>query len=376
MRFIPIVAVIFLACAANAQPVSPPPESGASEEILVAEERGGPSFWRLHDGDTEIFVLPAVSFLPKGFRWNDRGVARLVAKSDSVLIGARIEASAGDKARMAGAMLRTMTVSRGRLYMPKGETLETHVGPELAAAFARASARVEARRKSEGRDDADTADATAAEADDAAIERELADADPSRRHPFLQANALTGAAAKSAGLVAFRGVDKRVEKIADKADVPVRPLVEKRLVFSDAKKFLTSMKDFSDETDRACVAEAVDFADNRLERQRMLAEAWANGDAAALRRAAEAPRESACLNAVSRELGGLATFGGQTIADIVAPEFLADALETSLEKPGVRLAVVNADGFLAAGGALDVLRERGVAIDAPDGKGSGAPSAQ
>ncbi|MBY0421892.1 MAG: hypothetical protein K2Q06_06275, partial [Parvularculaceae bacterium] len=140
-------------------------------------------------------------------------------------------------------------------------------------------------------------------------------------------------------------------------------------------KFLTSMQNFSTETDRACVAEAVDFADNRLERQRVLAEAWAVGDAAALRRSAEAPRESDCLKAVSAELGGLATFGGQTIADIVAPEFLADVLEKSLDKPGVRLAVVNADGFLSAGGALDVLRERGVAVDAPDEAGTAATPA-
>ncbi|MBY0421300.1 MAG: TraB/GumN family protein, partial [Parvularculaceae bacterium] len=269
MRILPLIVVgaLFAGDAALAQEsvaAPPPQETGASEEILVAEERAGPSFWRLHDGDTEIFVLPAVSFLPKNFRWNDRGVARVVAKSDSVLIGARVEANAGDKARLAGAMLRTMTVSRGRLYMPKGETLETHVGPELADAFARASARVEARRKAEPKDKAAGADATSAEEDEVAIDKEMADADPSRRRPFLQASALTDAAAKSAGLVAFRAVDKRVEKIADKAEIPVRALVEKRLVFADAKKFLTSMQNFSTETDRACVAEAVDFAYNRL----------------------------------------------------------------------------------------------------------------
>lgn len=356
-----IVGVSFTFCGAHAQTDLPAAE--APQEIVVAEEREGPRFWRVHDGDTEIFVLPSATYLPADFVWNDRGVARLLERADSVLTTARVETSAGDKARLMGAMLSTMTIKRGRIFMPKNETLETHVGPELARAFdaalARAKAREASRKKSKG-------DASGlVEADEAAVAGELEDLDPKRVHPFLQANQLWEASIDGAGLKTFSVVEKRVKRLADRADVPVRAMIEKNLAFSDAKNFLTSMKDFSPETDRACIGDAVEFAEHRLARAYVLAEAWARGDVETLARSAEAPRESACMQAVSRELGGLATFGGATLAEISGPDLVAGALEDSLKKPGVRLAIVHADGWLSAGGARDALRARGVAVDEP-----------
>jgi hypothetical protein len=363
--FAPVLVAFGVGISVASAQIEPLPTE-APEEIVVAEEREGPRFWRVHDGDTEIFVLPSVSYLPADFIWNDRGVARLLERADSVLTTARVEASAGDKARLMGAMLRTMTVNRGRIFMPKDETLETHVGPDLArafeAAFARAKAREAARKKS-GDDASGLADI-----DEAAVANELEDLDPKRVHPFLQANQLWDAAVDGAGLKTFSVIEKRVARLADRADVPVRAMIEKNLAFSDAKNFLTSMKDFSPETDRACISDAVEFAERRLSRAYLLAEAWARGDVETLARSAEAPRESACMKAVSRELGGLATFGGATLDEISGPNLVAGALEDSLKKPGLRLAVVHADGWLSAGGARDTLRARGVAVDEPSAR--------
>ncbi len=360
-----IQAMLAAAALSNVQSPAPPPEVAPPEEVLVAEAREGPSFWRVHDADTEIFVLPSVTYLPEAFVWNDRGVARLLERADEVLTTARVETSAGDKARLAGAMLRTMTVNRGRIFMPKDESLATHVGPELAAAYDAALARAEARKSARRKHKDKTNDSGLPDVDDGAVAQELEDVDPKRTHPFLQANALWGAAVESAGLKSFGVIEKRVSRLAARADVPVRAMIEKDLAFSDAKKFLTSMKDFSLETDRVCVESAVDFAERGVVRAHRLAEAWARGDAGTLKSSAEPPRESPCMQAVSRELGGLATFGGATLMEVSGPDLLAGALEASLKKPGVRLAIVHADGWLSDGGALDALRMRGVDVDDP-----------
>lgn len=367
-------AVFTLASGAvGAQPPEPAREAalgdGPPEEILVAEERAGPSFWRVYDGDTEIYVLPSVTYLPDNFVWNDRGVARLLDRADSVLTTARVEASAGDKARLMGAMLSTMTINRGRIFMPKDETLASHVGPDLARAYDAALAKAEARKASRRKNRKNEEDSRGLEdIDDAMLAKEMEDADPKRAHPFIQANQLWDAAVDGAGLKTFGGVEKRVSRLADRADVPVRAMIEKNLAFKDAKNFLTSMKDFAPETDSACIAGAVDFAETRLGRAHTLAEAWAAGDVETLVRYAEPPRESPCMQAVSRELGGLATFGGATLAEISGPELVADAIADSLKKPGLRLAIVHADGWLSKGGALDTLRARGVSVDDPPEK--------
>lgn len=359
--------------AAAAQPAPSTLEGPPPDEILVAEEREGPSFWRVHDADTEIFVLPSVTFLPEDFVWNDRGVARLLERADEVLTPVRVDAGAGDMARFMGAMLRTMTVSRGRLFMPKDETLATHVGADLAQAYdvalARAEARKDARKKSNKQagkqESAEVGDDGLADVDDATAARALEDVDPTRTHPFIQANRLWSAAVDSAGLKSFRVVEKRVSRLADRADVKVRALAEKNLAFSDAKKLLTSMRDFSPQTDSTCIAASIDFAERRLGRTHRLAEAWARGDARALADAAEPPRESACALAISSELGGLSTFGGATLAEILGSDLVAAAIEDSLQKPGVRLAIVSSDGWLSKGGAMDALRARGIAVDDP-----------
>lgn len=367
-------AVFALASGAvRAQPAEPGleagPETAPPQEVLVEEEREGPSFWRVHDGDTEIYVLPSVTYLPDNFVWNDRGVARLLERADSVLTTARVEASAGDKARLMGAMLSTMTIKRGRLFMPKGETLASHVGPDLARAYDAALAKAEARKVSRKKNRKDEEVSRGLDdIDDAALAKEMEDADPKRVHPFIQANQLWDAAVDGAGLKTFGAVEKRVSRLADRADVPVRAMIEKNLAFKDAKNFLTSMKDFAPETDSACIADSVDFAEKRLGRAHALAEAWAGGDVETLVRYAEPPRESACMQAVSRELGGLATFGGATLAEISGPDLVAGAIADALKKPGLRLAIVHADGWLSKGGALETLRARGVSVDDPPEK--------
>lgn len=382
MRVSIAFAVLLTSFAAAAQE-PPPPQDAPADELLVEGERPGPSLWRIHDQDSEIYVLATVPYLPRGFQWNDHAVEAIVKRSKEVLTEARIEAGAGDRTRLAFAMVRTLTFNRDRLYMPKDETLETRVGPELAAAFtharAQAQAQIAARKakekaKTKGSDgnaekDGDGAAEEEGDANDAstsvAAKDEQKKEKPDRLYPFLQSGELTGEAARGAGLARFEPINHRIERLARQAHVPTRPLFERDLVYRDLKKLLVSIKGFKPETDKACVADAVDFAENKLPRVAVLSEAWAVGDVAALRASAEAPRLSPCLEKVSAELGDLATLGGVSLSEFAGSDVLADGLQATLKKPGVRLAVLSSDGLLSKGGVFDVLRARGIEIDEP-----------
>jgi hypothetical protein len=338
------------------------------DEVVVYGERAGPRLWRIHDADSEVFILPSVAYLPETFEWDERGIAAVVSDVDQIFTPPRVSSGSGDNARFIGVLLRTLIFNRGRIYMAKGETLEQRIGADLAARLAGAQAVVEARekaRKSAKKAKKQKDGGENPPADEAALAASLEKVEPKRFHPFIQANQLQAEAASSAGLELFDPVEDKIKALARKNDVPVRPLIEKDLAFKDAKKLLVSMQNFAPETDRACVSEAIRFAEEDLHRVRALADAWARGDATALRAGAKLPLDSECVTRISAELGELKTFDGATFTEALGQGIAADALVAALERPGARLAIVLADSFLPPGGVLDQLRARGVEVNEP-----------
>lgn len=349
----------------------------AADEIVVTGKRAGPRLWRVRDADSEVFVLATVEYLPEDLDWDDRTVASVLEEADTALVAAKVEFGAGNRARLLGAMVRTMTVDRERIVMPKGTTLADRVGADLAAEFdaarARASvAKEEAKlaRKARGKKpDDETTDDDEAQTEEAdaenseAIARALGKIEPSRFHPVIQAGGLTSDAAEGAGLESFAPIEKKISRLARRAGAKVKPLAEFDFAFSDARLVLRSMKDFSEATNRACIAEAVDFSNEGVLRARRLADAWARGDVEGLRANAVRRDGQACARAISDELGGLKTLGGASIVEFDGEAVYIDAIRQALATPGVRLALVPVDNWLAQGAALDRLRAAGVSVD-------------
>ncbi|MGF1543296.1 MAG: TraB/GumN family protein [Parvularculaceae bacterium] len=345
-----------------------------TDEIVVVGERAGPRFWRVKDEDSEVFVLVSVDYVPEDFDWSERQTAFVLEEADLLIAPPRTKAGAGDRARFLLTAVNTLIFNRGRIVMPKGTTLGDKIGEGLAAqydaAYATAKARGAARkdrRKAARKLDEPPALEEFEDPNEKAIAEQLAKIDDSRLHPVFQGGRLIEAAIDGAGLAYFSDeVSDRIEKLARKADVEIQPIAAFDIQFSDVTNFLKSVRNFSEETNVACVAAAIDFAENDLERAHNLARAWARGDAAYLRRVARPPEIDPCGLALSREIGGLATFGGATVESVDPVGAWLVAIEDALETPGVRLAVVPLDTWLGPDvGVKDRLATRGATVIEP-----------
>ena len=353
-----------------------PQTAATGDEIVVVGRRTGPRLWRVTkpDASGEIFILVSVETVPEDLEWESSGIALLLEDAQEVLLSPSAAFGAGNRARMAGAVIRTLIFNPGRIRMKRGETLADKVGPDLAAQFDRARARVDARarlrkdRKKETRekDDPDAAFEGLDEASQERIEKRLQDLKPERLHPFLQAGTLQGDALESAGLEYFETIEKDVAKLARKAKVKSRPISEIDVAFRDIKQALKSIQNFSENTNRLCIVDAIDFAENQLEIEAARADAWARGNVAYLRQTARPERLSPCGKALSDELQGLKTFGGAKLEDVDTVALWTDEIDRLLSEDGIRLAIIPDNVWLRPDGAMDRLRQNGAIVRSPD----------
>ena len=362
-----------------------PPERGFApvDEIVVVGERRGPRLWRIKKGDAETFVLVTVEFVPEELDFDDGQIRAVLEETIEVLVEPKADFGAGDRARLVGTALRTLIFNRRRLYMPKAVTMADKVGPDLASAFDRERARqaviaetLKTERKRRRKMDEPPAAADLSlpppDADEDALERRLEKIDQKRLHPFFQAQSLFGATQDNAGLAPFGAIGERVEKLARRVErrpkPDVRPIVEIDVAYSDLKNVLKSVKDFSNQTNRACVAEAVEASGAGYAAERRLAEAWARGDVAYLTATSARAREiGPCAAAVSDELGGLKTFGGRALAELDLADLWAREIAAAMSAPGVRLALVPANPWLRPDGARERLLALGFEVIGPGG---------
>ncbi|MEO1150755.1 MAG: TraB/GumN family protein [Pseudomonadota bacterium] len=380
-RLVPLLLGVFLIGACFAAGATTLPQDG---DIVVVGERNGPRLWRLIDGEAEIFVLVGTDFIPEDLEWNDSQIVQIMEETREVLVTPDADVGAGNRARLIGAMIRTLIFNRRRIMMAKGVTLEDRVGPELASAFRLARARVDARlaansarEKEEAKSDAsdddpdkdDNETPLITEAEESAIEKRLADLEPERLHPFFQAQQLMADSVESANLDDFDRIEKRVKKLARKTEArpkpKVRPVATFDLAFQDVKQVLRSVKDFSRETDQACIRRAIDFAEQGLFEEAHKARAWAQGDVAFLRAHTGDARLNPCAVAVSKELGTLKTLGNAALADFDGVGQWVEALTMVMETPGVRIALIGSDDWLRPDGALARLRAAGYEVIGP-----------
>ena len=375
--------------AALAQDASP--RRQIDDVITVQGKLSGPRLWRLSRGDAEVFILVAVDFVPDDLQWDEENIKSILEYTDEVLLMPTASLAPSNGARLVGTLLRTVVFNRGRLFMPRGETLADRVGPDLAAAFDRARARVDARARrtpdptdapeapapSGGEETEDWQNAEEAEARAAAFEEPGAEAiaerlarlEPKRLHPFFQAQDLSGDAIDSVGLKPFNVIERRIKKLARRVQSrpkpETRPIVEFQVAYQDVKQVIKSVRKFSKETDAICIGGAIVFSEETVLEQHDLARAWARGDVSYLYDHAELTPASDCERAISREIGGLKTFGGAALDELDFVQIWVDEIGEALSTPGTRFAIIPAGAWLRADGALDRLIAAGYDVNGP-----------
>ncbi|MES2605238.1 MAG: hypothetical protein V4603_09885 [Pseudomonadota bacterium] len=109
----------------------------APEEIIVTGRLPGPPLWKVSNGDRVMWIFPLPMWTPKNMLWDSERVARVIAESQEVLDGPKVQGGPA-----ASVMLNPVNALRadhlsGRLQRnPDGGTLEENLPPELYARFA------------------------------------------------------------------------------------------------------------------------------------------------------------------------------------------------------------------------------------------------
>lgn len=301
---------------AGAQEVSAPPV--ALDQDVIVVEAPGPELWRVHDRDSEIFILATINALPRGFRWNSRPIAAVLERADRLYVSEPISFGLDDVARL-------LVTRRDAVRNPDGLPLKDYLPTSLYQ-------RLEATAAQEG----------------------LAMDDLELWRPYIAGGRLLGAALQDVGLDSGAVIVRETRRLARRARVRVEEVETMR-----ARPLIDALNAMPIGRDNACLALQLEAIEVQLPALRARADAWAGGDVAALRNFSTLVDSSACLSS----LGG----SGLTFRD-VENRFMATWLTTlseGLSRPGTRLALISADIFLRPNGLLQQLRAAGYAVEGP-----------
>lgn len=313
MRIAAFCICAVLAAAPAAAQTDALPEWSQVETVVVNADEGGPAMWQVSRGDSHVWILGAVQPLPEGLQWNSARLEKVVTGARAIYTQPR--ASAG----ILGGIWFFLT-NRDAIYLPGDDKVEGVLPEPLLGRFM-------AARKEAGKD---------------------ADRYEDYRLP-IAALMLESDVLKERG---FAGdvFEDRLRKIARNAGVAMRPIAD-----YDALKMLKELPKLSAEQNLACVNDALDDIDQLRASARPSAEAWADGDLAALMAAYRQSRFERCLAAVSTARA----LWERSVRDTLAK------VDDALSKPGKVLIVVGIDALLRKNGVLERLRAKGFTVDDP-----------
>ena len=315
-----LAALACIAGAAGAQPAKP--GSGevpvSLDEVTVTGERAGPGLWHLRRGDAQLWILGALSPLPKNITWKSTEVERVVATANTVVIGKPLEIG------IVRAMWIFLT-HRDLLVVPGGRRLRDVLPPALYSRFAAQRARY------------------------------THDPDKWERYrPALAAAFVEETALHDAGLSSRLDIAQEVRKIAERHGVRIDEVTT-----AGVRDLLGTLKTVPAATENKCLAAALSTIETGLPRLTERANAWSRGDVAAMQRLPESAEDLECRAALTSDAGS---------ADLLARigrEWL-DSLDEHTRGTTVTLAVVHFDLLLEKDGLLDQLRARGyMVVDGP-----------
>ena len=320
-----VVLLTFMTSTASAQENTSDPVDSEPEQVLVTGEQPGPRLWKVTHDEHVLWIMGALSPLPKKMSWRSREVERVIAASQQVLLGMNVETDVGFFTKVT-LLPSLMTVRKN----PDKKRLADVVPPETYARWQRIKPRYL------GKED-----------------------DVESWRPIFAAQKLYSAAIEKSGLVGRQPWIEDIRKLAKQQKVPVvTPTIE-----VDIEKPRAALKEFkrSPLDDVECFQRTLERVENDVETMRLRANAWATGDVETLQQLPYADVLNACANAV------LSTASAQKQGLQDLPQRLRDtwvnAAEAALLKNSSTLAVVPIDEVLKEDGWVAALVARGYALE-------------
>lgn len=293
------------------------PPAAAGEEIdpiVVSGERTGPALWLLRRGESNVWILGALSPLPKDITWRSDEVERVIADAGTVLVGKPLEIG-------FARALWVFLAHHDLLVVPDGRRLRDVLPPELYRRFATQR------------------------------DRYTGDRDKWERYrPILAAAFLEETALRAAGLSTRIDMADTVRSLARRHGVAVD-----EVSVTGVRDLLDVLKTVPAATEDKCLAAALSSIETGLPRMAQRAAAWSRGDIAGMQRLPDSDEDLACRAALMSDSGAADLYGRMRQAWVAA--IIAHA-----RAPGTTLAVVHFDMLLARGGLLDQLQSEGFAL--------------
>jgi uncharacterized protein YbaP (TraB family) len=306
-----------IGCAAWPAAIDEPPAPALLDEIVVTGERAGPGMWHVHHGSADVWLLGALSPLPRGITWRSRQVEQILAGASQVLVQKPFEIS-------MPRILWVLLTERSVVLETGGKRLKDALPPPLYERFA-------------------------------TLRRKYTD-DPSKwehYRPIVAAAFLQQAAFRQIGLSMRLDLGAAVRLLAKERHVRVEEL--KVAAVGD---MLDALKTMPAATEDTCVDASLVTMESALPRLIERAQAWVDGDIERLQTLPLPKEVDACRDALDAGRGAL---------DMIARmrQSWLFAIEKYLRGTGTTIAVVNLDLMLEHGGLLDELRAAGYQIEAP-----------
>ncbi len=314
MRSLAAAALVCCAPAALAQH----PKAATEEAVMVTGRLPGPRLWVVSDADSDVWILGATTYLPKGVTWDTTRVEGVLARVQRVVTPVWIRLKALEA-------IDLFLTDRDLFRLPKRQTLQDVLEPALFSRF-------EAARESLG--------------EPASKYRRL--------RPAIAGARLVGAAYNAAGLDSGRAPEETVRKLAWKRNLKVSAVRTYR-----ARAIIDQLPQLSPAADSACLEAALDAIVQDVPRVRAVAAAWAVGDMETLR----ATPENAALRRCEIELAASAGSVDEVLKGV--RRGYLEAVEQGLAEPGGLLVVLPMTQALGRDGLIEALRRRGLEVDGP-----------
>lgn len=334
------LALLALPLLARAQSDSPPPGPAAVQaaeapqdlapaQIVIEGRRPGPGLWKVSKDGHVMWVFGLYSPLPRKMEWDAGRVERLVAQSQEVLQppGANVGTSS-----MFG-MIAALPAMIGMKKNPDGARLDQVLPADV---YGRWTA---LKGKYIGDDDG--------------VEY---------YRPLFAADELMNAGLARNGLARSTEVRKQIERIARKNDVKLTTTSIHVEIDSPGR----ALRDFkkSQMEDVACFTKTVERFEGDIDAMRTRANAWAEGNIAAIRNLDYAERDDACNNAV---LGGSFAKNNPALQNMPERRLASwlKAVDAALAANKVTFAMLSMNEILGPKSYLAVLQEKGYAVESP-----------
>jgi hypothetical protein len=273
-------------------------------ELQVTGHRTGPVWWRIQKGDSEVWVLAALPYMPRLLNWS-------TGRVDRILNGAQILITRG----------RWNSESLAPTPAPGGAQLSRTIPPDLYARLTAAAA---------------------------LTHQPLARYD--RMTPVIAGYWLMRDYLKAADLSNL-DPDATLEKLADEHAVPV---------YSPGtfpgEGLARDLGQLTPEQAQSCLADFITYVEALHAHSDAEAAAWARGNLKGVAENYATPGQDKCFQSSAswREISG------RTVDNTVA------AINTALSKPGKSVAIFQIGSLLHEHGAIERLRaEEGVTVTTP-----------